>query len=71
MVIPKVLRDQVLNELHVGYPGIVQMKSLARLHVWWPGIDEDISRVICGCSKCQMARNRSPKAPCAASVGLA
>ena len=63
VIIPKVLREQVLNELHVGHPGIVRMKSLARLHVWWPGIDEDISRVIRGCSKCQIARNRPPQAP--------
>ena len=63
VIIPKVLRDQVLNELHVGHPGIVRMKSLARLHVWWPGLDEDISKVIRKCSKCQMARNRPPQVP--------
>ena len=63
VIIPKVLRDQVLNELHVDHPGIVRMKSLARLHVWWPGIDEDIAKVIRSCSKCQVARNRPPQAP--------
>ena len=28
VIIPTVLRDQVLNELHVGHPDIVRMKSI-------------------------------------------
>ena len=34
VIIPKILHEQVLTELHEGHPGIVRMKSLSRLHVW-------------------------------------
>ena len=63
VIIPEILRDQVLTELHTGHPGIVRMKSLARRHVWWPGIDEDISKLVRSCSKCQTSRNKPPQAP--------
>ncbi|XP_031554055.1 uncharacterized protein K02A2.6-like [Actinia tenebrosa] len=33
------------------------------MHVWWPGLDEDISQVVRGCSKCQLSRNKPPQAP--------
>ena len=54
----KVLQDQVLNESHVGNPGVVRMKSLARLHDWLL----NISRATRGWSKCKMARNRPQQA---------
>nr|CDJ93658.1 RNA-directed DNA polymerase (reverse transcriptase) domain containing protein [Haemonchus contortus] len=35
------LQDQVLRELHVGHPGKVRMKKLARSYVHWPNLDND------------------------------
>ena len=53
VVIPKVGREQVLNQLHESHPGIVRMKSLARSTVWWPGIDKDIEKKVKSCQQCQ------------------
>uniref|UniRef100_A0A5S6Q936 RNA-directed DNA polymerase n=1 Tax=Trichuris muris TaxID=70415 RepID=A0A5S6Q936_TRIMR len=42
VIIPPVLRCQVLEMIHDGHPGICAMKSIARFHVCWPGFDNDI-----------------------------
>ena len=60
---PKVFREKVLAELHVGHLGIVRMKSLAQLHVWWPNVDNDIAQIVSDCSRCQLTRNKPPQAP--------
>ncbi|XP_043204790.1 uncharacterized protein K02A2.6-like isoform X1 [Amphibalanus amphitrite] len=60
VVIPTVARKRVLGELHVGHPGIVKTKALARSIVWWPKIDEDISTVVRSCAPCQESRGAPP-----------
>ena len=60
VVVPTKLQKQVLDELHAGHSGIVQMKSLARLHVWWPGIDTEIEMLVHHCGTCQSIRNSQP-----------
>ena len=53
VVIPRPLQARVLDELHVGHPGIVRMKAQARVHVWWPGLDTNIANTVRGCLSCQ------------------
>ena len=63
VLIPKKLREGVLNELHQGHPGIVRMKALARFHVWWPGLDKAIEECMKSCTSCQATRNAPAKSP--------
>lgn len=56
VVIPKVLRNKILNELHQNHLGIVKMKSIAKAHVWWPKIDKDIENIANGCERCMETR---------------
>ena len=49
VIIPEVLREPILQELHCGHPGIVRMKALARSFVWWPLMDRDIERIVRQC----------------------
>lgn len=55
VVVPPVLREAVLKDLHVAHLGVVKMKGLARSFVYWPGIDSDIERTARSCGEC--ARN--------------
>ncbi|XP_058038252.1 uncharacterized protein K02A2.6-like isoform X1 [Ahaetulla prasina] len=63
IVIPEKLRGHVLELLHVGHPGIVRMKSLARSYVWCPQMDKDISDQVGKCQACQESRPLPPTAP--------
>uniref|UniRef100_A0A2S2ND60 RNA-directed DNA polymerase n=1 Tax=Schizaphis graminum TaxID=13262 RepID=A0A2S2ND60_SCHGA len=57
VVVPNILRQQVLNILHKNHPGIVRSKMLARSYVWWPNIDNCIEKYIKCCSQCQFNQN--------------
>ena len=63
VVIPEKLQKIVLEELHVGHPGIVRMKLLARGHVWWPKLGKDIEQSTKSCMACQGVKRLPPKAP--------
>ena len=62
VIIPPLLRESVLTELHQTHPGINRMKSLARSYVWWPGIDEDVVSLVQTCSPCQEHQNMPQRA---------
>ena len=59
VIIPTVLREQVLAEIHEGHTGIVRMKAVARMHVWWPNINREIENCVYECNDCQ----RNPRNP--------
>nr|XP_034968432.1 uncharacterized protein LOC118083738 [Zootoca vivipara] len=63
VIIPEPLRNRVLGTLHMGHPGMVRMKSLARCYVWWPGMDQDIEKWVRTCTSCQEVRPDVPRAP--------
>ncbi|KAK2566762.1 Transposon Tf2-6 polyprotein [Acropora cervicornis] len=49
----------MLEELHMGHPGIVRMKELARSYLWWPSVDIQIEQMVRNCASCQQPRNTS------------
>ncbi|XP_033002290.1 uncharacterized protein K02A2.6-like [Lacerta agilis] len=63
VVIPNPLRNRILETLHMGHPGMVRMKSLARCYVWWPGMDKEIEMWVNTCKTCQEVRPEVPGAP--------
>ena len=54
IVIPEVLREAVLKQLHSGHPGMERMKAVARSYVFWPSIDSDIEDLVRRCSRCAL-----------------
>ena len=63
VIVPPSLQKDVLQEFHVGHPGICRMKALARSYIWWPNLDESIEDMVQDCSICQSMRNQPAKAP--------
>ena len=57
VVIPKRYQTQILDELHLSHPGIVQMKEIARIFVWWPNCDKDIELTVRNCSNYQHVKS--------------
>lgn len=57
VVIPEVLRNEVLKELHAGHFGMVRMKQLSRNFCWWPKIDKDIEEITRNCKACVLFSN--------------
>lgn len=53
----------MLEELHVGHPGITRMKALARSYVWWPQLDRDLEEVGKTCNPCQLTRHLPAPVP--------
>lgn len=63
IVIPSILRQNVLQAAHEGHPGIVAMKSRLRTKVWWPKIDSDAEKLVRSCKGCTLVAAPNPPHP--------
>ena len=63
LLIPTIMRSQILSDLHDSHQGSVCTKQRARLTVYWPGIDNDIDNIILSCQLCQDHLPAHPKEP--------
>ena len=61
LVIPSVLRKEMLDRLHQGHQGIVKTRALARSTVWWPGLSKDIATLVQCCPECELYRREHPQ----------
>ncbi|BES87348.1 Hypothetical protein NTJ_00154 [Nesidiocoris tenuis] len=52
IVIPRLLRELVLDKIHSSHLGISKCRNLAKDTVWWPGISQDIDRKVRDCFIC-------------------
>ena len=53
IVVPRDLRQQILNLAHEQHQGIVQTKQRLRELYWWPGMDRDVEDLVKSCVACQ------------------
>lgn len=63
IVIPRALRQEVLQRIHEGHLGVEKCKRRARDSVFWPGVNKDIERLIGTCDIYQTHRNKQTKEP--------
>ena len=63
VIVPKSLREKLLQELHKDHPGVIRMKSVARSFMWWPGLDKEIEHLAKACQSCQAVKRAPPVAP--------
>ena len=61
MVIPSILRKDMLDRIHTGHQGINRCKARAQETVWWPGITQDIHRLVMDCYTCTKQRYQPPE----------
>ena len=52
IVIPEILRHDILERLHTGHQGIVKCRARARQSVWWPGLSSELEKLVKNCNLC-------------------
>ena len=63
VVIPQQHRQSIVNEVHVGYPGVCRMKAITRSIIWWPKMDVDLEAKVKTCEKCLVNQKMLSAAP--------
>ena len=61
LVIPQVLRKEMLERVHQGHQGIVKCRALARSCIWWPGLSKEIASLVENCPACEKFRSVPPE----------
>ena len=52
VIIPPVLRPEIIESLHAAHQGVSAMNERAQASVYWPGITKDIQRARESCRSC-------------------
>ena len=61
IVIPKLMRQEILENLHQSHMGISKTKARARETVYWPNINRHIEMLIKKCEVCQTYQKQQQK----------
>ena len=56
IIVPKELRNQILEALHKPHSGTVKTRAAAKELYYWPGMNNEIQTMIEKCDKCQELR---------------
>ena len=56
LVIPEVLRPNILSYLHDAHQGITKTRENAASSVWWPGLSREIENMVKNCNTCSKYR---------------
>ncbi|KAL7292834.1 hypothetical protein TKK_0013655 [Trichogramma kaykai] len=68
IVIPKLLRQIILELAHKGHPGETVMKRRLRSKVWWPTVDKEVSKFVKSCRDCLLVSQPNHPPPTARHV---
>jgi hypothetical protein len=63
LVIPRKLRQRILQLAHESHQGVLKTKQLLREKVWWPRMDIDLEEMIKTCHACQIMANQTRAPP--------
>ncbi len=63
IVIPPILRDDILTALHSAHQGVTAMMARAESSVFWPGITVAIATTRAKCNHCSRMAPSQPRAP--------
>ena len=63
IILPHQLRKKLLQDAHMGHPGIVRMKRKIRENYWWPNLDKEIEKTCKMCIPCQRSEKSTAPVP--------
>ena len=63
VVVPEVMQEDILHQLHRGHLGVEKTRMLARDSVYWTNVNKDIEKMVKRCTLCQEEQNRNTKEP--------
>ena len=63
VVVPKVMRNDVVKQIHEGHLGVTKCRLRAHTSVYWPGINEDTNDMVVHCEMCQLCKPNNQKEP--------
>ena len=63
VVVPKVLRQRVLQQAHAGHMGQTKMKEVLRTYFYWPGMSQEIDECVRVCPACITFSKQNKSAP--------
>ncbi|XP_056017382.1 uncharacterized protein K02A2.6-like [Ostrea edulis] len=61
ILIPRSLRNQILDSLHIGHAGVEKTLRRACTVLFWPGLHTDVQKLVSSCPQCLSYRNSNPK----------
>ena len=57
IIIPELLRDEVIKRLHTGHMGLTKTLDRAKAAVWWPGMSSQLKETVENCTVCSKERS--------------
>ena len=63
IIIPQLLHQEMLQNIHQGHLGMVKCKRRARQSIFWPGMNKQIEKLIQRCHTCLKYMASKPKDP--------
>lgn len=62
LVVPEVLKQEMLERLHEGHNGMTKTRELATQYFYWNNINNDITEFIRNCQICQKYQKQNVRA---------
>ncbi|XP_062849175.1 uncharacterized protein K02A2.6-like [Trichomycterus rosablanca] len=63
IVIPKSMREHMLQKIHEGHQGLTKCRERYRGAVWWPGIAGKVKNLVLSCEHCKIHRPSQHREP--------
>lgn len=63
IVVPQVLKKEMLSRIHEGHLGMEKCKRRSRDSVYWPGINSEIEKMVSTCEVCLKHQNKQAREP--------
>ena len=63
LIAPKVMRPEMLRQIHKSHLGIAKCRQRAREVLFWPGMSLDVEQMVTNCSVCADFAKKQPTGP--------